>query len=137
MTDEISPAALPLESSWSPDYWLYSAGQWTRLDHDPVPDTPTADGDWAQMLQEAGFRSWYEVAAPPKAYNFPIPLELCVYERSTGPRPRFAVELRSDLVLTVFCEELPDLMDLLAKWAPTVHALAAASQIAKEQAEYG
>ncbi|MFD7591964.1 hypothetical protein ACFV6D_02895 [Kitasatospora sp. NPDC059812] len=44
--------------------------------------------------------------------------------------PRFAIDLSGNqdgTILTAYAAELPDVMDLIARWAPAVQALAAAA----------
>ncbi|GGR07909.1 hypothetical protein GCM10010195_73440 [Kitasatospora griseola] len=58
-----------------------------------------------------------------------LPLEMTVYHRY-GMVPRFAIDLSGNqdgTILTAYAAELPDVMDLIARWAPAVQALAAAA----------
>ncbi|MEU2670070.1 hypothetical protein [Streptomyces sp. NPDC007164] len=64
-----------------------------------------------------------------------MPLNLVAYERHSRV-PRFVIVLTGNTdgsILTTYAASLPDLMDLLAKWAPTMNLLAQIDRLAKEQ----
>lgn len=120
---------------------MYSCGEWVDLAYDPVPDAGT--GDFAEDLRAAGFYPW--LAADGFAdqvdsrycHDLHVPLSLVVYERYDRV-PRFAVKLTGNTdgtLLTTYAASLPDLMDLLAKWTPTIKMLAQIDRVAKKQRE--
>ncbi|MFJ6384742.1 hypothetical protein ACIQI7_32630 [Kitasatospora sp. NPDC092039] len=117
------------------DWLMFQDGRWVFLDEDPVPDAG-ADGDWIAMLKAAGFSKWF--ASSTRSRNQvsgdELPLDLRVYNRH-GTVPRFAVDLvgyDSGETLTAYAAALPDVMELLARWAPAVHALAAADLLTRD-----
>ncbi|MFJ9847300.1 hypothetical protein ACIRYZ_44135 [Kitasatospora sp. NPDC101155] len=110
------------------DWLVYESGEWTALAKDPVPDD--GSGDWYANLRQAGFERW--TSSNPHAGEWTgeeLPLEMTVYHRHRTV-PRFAIDLQGNqdgTILTAYAAELPDVMDLIARWAPAVQALAAAA----------
>jgi hypothetical protein len=116
---------------------MFSHGEWIDLAYDPVPDAGT--GDYAEDLHAAGFCSWFaangfadKVDSRYSHGPLHLPLNLVVYERQARV-PRFALLLTGNTdgcVLTAYAATLPDLMNLLAQWTPTLKLLAQTDQIA-------
>ena len=111
------------------DWLVYENGDWIALAKDPVPDDDS--GDWVAMLKKAGFEPWTSSSAEVGGLwtGAELPLEMTVYHRYRTV-PRFAIDLqgnRDGTTLTAYAAELPDVMDLIARWAPAVQALAAAA----------
>ncbi|MYU53273.1 MULTISPECIES: hypothetical protein [Streptomyces] len=120
---------------------MYSYGEWIDLAYEPVPDAGT--GDFADDLRAAGFAHWFaadgfaDKAESPYFHDRCIPLNLVVYERDVRV-PRFAIELTGNTcgsILTTYAASLPDLMGLLAMWAPTLRLLAEVDGMAKQRRE--
>ncbi|MFE4815251.1 hypothetical protein ACFRFU_02225 [Streptomyces sp. NPDC056704] len=118
---------------------MYSCGEWADLAYDPVPDT--GSGDFAEDLRTAGFEPWFaadgfaDKAGNSYCHDLYMPLNLVVYERHARV-PRFAIQLTGNAdgaVLTTYAAALPDLMELLAKWTPTLAVLAQIGELANEQ----
>ncbi|MGV9690182.1 hypothetical protein ACWDUX_13820 [Streptomyces sp. NPDC003444] len=118
---------------------MFSCGEWIDLAYEPVPDV--GSGDFAEDLRAAGFFPWFaadgfaDKAGSSYAHDLHMPVNLVVYERHARV-PRFAIELTGNTdgtVLTTYAASIPDLMELLAKWTPTLKLLAQINQIAQEQ----
>ncbi|RAJ31751.1 hypothetical protein K353_06102 [Kitasatospora sp. SolWspMP-SS2h] len=110
------------------DWLVYESGEWTALPKDPVPDD--GSGDWYAMLKKAGFERWTSSCLRAGEWTGEeLLLEMTVYHRY-GTIPHFAIDLYGNedtSILTAYAAELPDVMDLIARWAPAVQALAAAA----------
>ncbi|MFF2751323.1 hypothetical protein ACFVVA_38020 [Kitasatospora sp. NPDC058048] len=110
------------------DWLVYENGEWTALPKDPVPDD--GSGDWHANLRQAGFERWTSSNQHPVEWpGEELPIEMTVYHRYRTV-PRFAIDLQGNpdgAILTAYAAELPDMMDLIARWAPAVQALAAAA----------
>ncbi|MEU9709100.1 hypothetical protein AB0E21_10875 [Streptomyces sp. NPDC047967] len=118
---------------------MYSCGEWVDLAYDPVPDVGT--GDFYDDLRAAEFDPWLaadgfaDMADSRYAHDRHVPLNLVVHERHSRV-PRFVIVLTGNTygsILTTYAASLPDLMDLLAKWAPTINLLAQVDGLAREQ----
>jgi hypothetical protein len=118
---------------------MFSCGEWVDLAYDPVPDA--GSGDFSEDLRTAGFEPWFaadgfaDKAGSSYTHDRYMPLNLVVYERHTRV-PRFAIEVTGNTwgtVLTAYAAALPDLMELLAKWTPTLKLLAQINQTADEK----
>ncbi|MFC9752365.1 hypothetical protein [Streptomyces sp. NPDC056921] len=118
---------------------MYSCGEWVDLAYDPVPDAGT--GDFYDDLHAAEFDPWLaadgfaDKVDSRYAHDRHVPLNLVVYERHSRV-PRFVIVLTGNTygsVLTTYAASLPDLMDLLARWTPTINLLAQIDGLAKEQ----
>ncbi|MFD7618901.1 hypothetical protein [Streptomyces sp. NPDC059802] len=118
---------------------MYSCGEWVDLAYDPVPDA--GSGDFYDDLRAAEFYPWLaadgfaDKADSRYAHDLHVPLNLVVHERHSRV-PRFVIVLTGNTygsILTTYAASLPDLMDLLAKWTPTINLLAQIDGLAKEQ----
>ncbi|MCX5501492.1 hypothetical protein OG887_19210 [Streptomyces sp. NBC_00053] len=118
---------------------MYSCGEWVDLAYDPVPDAGT--GDFYDDLRAAEFDPWLaadgfaDKVDSRYAHDRHVPLNLVVYERHSRV-PRFVIVLTGNTygsILTTYAASLPDLMDLLAKWTPTINLLAQIDGLAKDQ----
>lgn len=108
---------------------LYSTGTFTDLPGaDPVLERFMQDGC---SVPELITRLEYTVFTSVRHQDC-APLGLTVYRRLKAPQWLVLLEAPSgdngtpDNYAYVFCERLPDVMDLLAEWSPTLHNLSAA-----------
>ncbi|MFB6632189.1 hypothetical protein ACFCWY_20065 [Streptomyces sp. NPDC056362] len=110
------PAARPTPS--------FRAGTWTPVSFDAY----TKSENWDEALKQHGFSLWTSTDGMTDESADLIPLSLRVWERSE--HPRFLIEVNTiDNFDSVFAHDLPDAMDLLARWAPAIQAFALAGLV--------
>ncbi|MFF4735069.1 hypothetical protein ACFY2W_04085 [Streptomyces sp. NPDC001262] len=80
--------------------------------------------DWRVAVDAAGYEPWFSTDSPEGGDTAGyLPLVLHVFRRRDTPR--FLIELDSEGGYeTAYAEELPDAMDLLARWLPAVQGAA-------------
>lgn len=106
---------------------------WSALDPDPIASLLTGDEDWDAAAMRLG---WFEFSrighATPDVRSDPLQLLIFHSPDACNAEPRFLIEVSGNIGETdeyVFVQDLQSLMTLLASWAPTLQAIAAASPI--------
>lgn len=108
---------------------LYGDGAWsTVLDEVAMlwdqEENDRLDG--GQIRKKAGFSPWVQFGS---LDGWALPMSLEVYQRDspdTDREPQYLVDVEGTggHIPHVYARTLPDVMDLLGKWAPTVQAAA-------------
>ncbi|MEU8526443.1 hypothetical protein AB0C77_12725 [Streptomyces sp. NPDC048629] len=102
---------------------LFRAGTWTTFPFDPCAKTT----DWDDALGQLGFSQWTATDGMTDSADL-LPLSLRIWMRSE--HPRYVVEVDTiDSFDHVLAHDLPDVMELLARWAPAIQAFAVAGLI--------
>ncbi|MEV8455560.1 hypothetical protein AB0467_28280 [Streptomyces sp. NPDC052095] len=104
---------------------LYQAGEWSIISFAPLFEA----SDWDAALKELGFEPWTVTDGLCGEGLDLLPLSIRVWRRQA--LPRFIVEVNTlDAYDPVFAADLPDLMELLARWSPAIQGLAVANLLA-------
>ncbi len=123
MTETVITTALLEDHAEAVPAMLFADGGWTALDPDPVASLEVASSDWRKASKAAGFLDWFTTAGRNGNGEGQTPLTITVYRRAASPR--FLVELDAIFEFEwVYASSLPDVMRLLADWAPVVQAIA-------------
>ena len=117
------PSAEAAEKHLSTHAPLFRAGAWTTTPFAPY----TTTDDWDEALKLLGFTLWMTTEGMTGCLDL-LPLSLRVWARSE--HPRYVIEVNTvDAFDHALTHDLPDLMDLLARWAPAIQAFAVAGLI--------
>ncbi|MBB6001335.1 hypothetical protein HNR25_005166 [Streptomonospora salina] len=110
----------------------YAGGQWSQI-HDFFDEASTDDRDLEDALKAAGFAPCpWSVIGDKQALS--VPLSLTVFARTdlTSDKPHFLVQAEGDShgpIANAFVQTLPDLMELLSRWAPAVQSAAVTAAV--------
>lgn len=110
---------------------MYAGGSWTTVIDEirMVGDSFQKQGiDVKEVRRKAGFHLWVKFG---NLDGFSLPMSLEVYQRSESKEPQYElmVEGTGGSIPSVYARTLPDVMDLLAKWAPAIQATAVTDMI--------
>jgi hypothetical protein len=111
----------------------FGADGWSVLERSPIEPWPDDGEDWHRSLARLGWAEFCRVgrAAQDVVGGDGSPLHLLIVHRpNTLEDPQFLIEVNGNLsehCEQVAVQDLPSLMDLLAKWAPTLESTAAAN----------
>jgi hypothetical protein len=106
----------------SDDIPVYDAGQWTTW---PDPTDPNPDLDWNQARVSSGY-TVASTIAPGSRTGLPTVEVWSFSSRTTEKKPgapQYLIDVHlEEEVNVVGARSFPDLMDLLARWAPVLQA---------------
>lgn len=109
----------------NPSALLYQDGQWVEMSHDPMDERFLLGLPVPEALERAGFELFTSVRHQDAA-----PLGMSLYRGPLTADPRWLVLLEAPPIHEgpqysfVYARRLPDVMKLLAEWAPVVRDLA-------------
>lgn len=111
----------------------YIRGEWVEK-ADPVYDGHDDETDVDKLIRHAGYELWSVLSSNGDAVS--IPLSISVYSRTghylpaderrrvANEPPRFMITVEASTIEHAYANDLPDLMAVLAVWAPAAEAAA-------------
>lgn len=107
---------------------LYADGRWSTVLDEITMLWDRKENEHlgsAEIYAKAGFGPWVQFGS---LDGFSLPMSVEVYQRSEDHKrePQYVVDVEGTggHIPHVYARTLPDVMDLLGKWAPTVQATA-------------
>lgn len=103
---------------------MYADGSWsTVVDEISMVAETVETGDSVAIRRKAGFEPWVSFGSQ-DGFSLPMSLEIC--QRVKGPEPQYVIDVEGTRghIPHVYARTLPDVMELLSKWAPAVQATA-------------
>lgn len=114
--------------------YCFAAGQWTPVADEFWQAWPDGGG-YEKAFEATGFKWWMQVGDPD---GMVLPMTLAVYTRTKNtPHYMVFVEGAGTDLKWIYAQDLPDVMDLLAKWMPTVQAAAISDTLRQFNDPYG
>ena len=107
---------------------MYADGAWSTVVDEIAmfwdqPENGSLDS--SEVRRKAGFSQWVRFGNL-DGHSLPMSLEIYQREKEREPQYEVLVEGTGGHIPSVYARTLPDVMDLLSKWAPAVQASAVA-----------
>ncbi|GAB2520751.1 hypothetical protein [Nocardiopsis aegyptia] len=115
------------------DAKCFADGAWTTVPDEFWAAWPEGDG-YDEAFKATGYETWIRVG---DADATALPMTLTIHSRQAEPRYLVFIEGAHSHLEWVYARELPDAMELLCRWTPTVQSATVAEVIRQFNDPYG